>query len=567
MITNLFHQFGLEDEILKGLVDMGFEKPTEIQDRAIPYLLNNDRDLIALAHTGTGKTAAFGLPLLNKLEHTQKFTQALILSPTRELCLQICNDLKSFSKYLKKTNIVAVYGGAGIQGQIKNLQRGAQIVVGTPGRTLDLIKRKRLFVDTIKYCVLDEADEMMSMGFQESIQAILKSTPEEKQTVLLSATMPPEIKKIAQGYMHEPHEISVIDKVRSTSNVAHEFVKISGRKRYEALKRLADFHEDMFALVFCRTRRETQEIADKLAKDGYKADCIHGDLSQAQRNSAMNKFKNRTTRLLIATDVAARGIDVESLSYVINYRLPDSLDTYIHRSGRTGRADKSGICLSIIAPSEENRIRQLEKKLKRKFTPKKLPNHQELIGSRLKRYVEAIENAKIQDGLISQLLPELSERLGSFERNELIQRIMTIELNRHTGSSIETEDLNVTKSEEKKGKKKKKQKAIKESVKAKSKYKINVGKEEKLNQGELTTLLKQAISPDLPGLNIVDINQKSSIFQVNQGLDKIILRSLNGMKFRGRKIHVKLVGASPKRSNKSNAFARFSSRKRKKSGR
>jgi ATP-dependent RNA helicase DeaD len=361
-----FEELGLQDSLLRAIQDMGFETPSEVQEKAIPLLINEDVDVVALAQTGTGKTAAFGFPLIQKIDATNKTTQGLILSPTRELCLQITNELKNYSKY-ENINVVAIYGGASITDQAKQVKRGAQIVVATPGRMQDMINRRLVDISKIEYCILDEADEMLNMGFYEDITAILSHTPDEKNTWLFSATMPKEVSAIAKKFMHSPKEITVGSRNSGTDTVSHEFYAVSGRDRYLALKRLADANPDIFSVIFCRTKRDTQAVAEKLIEDGYNAAAIHGDLSQNQRDLVMKSFRSRQIQMLVATDVAARGIDVENITHVINYQLPDEVETYTHRSGRTGRAGKSGVSIVIVTKSEMRKIKSIELKIQQKF--------------------------------------------------------------------------------------------------------------------------------------------------------------------------------------------------------
>jgi ATP-dependent RNA helicase DeaD len=356
-----FRETGLKPEIISAIELMGFEKPTPIQEKTIPALLASDNDVLALAQTGTGKTAAFGLPVLNQIDLQENNVQALVLCPTRELCMQISKDIESFSANLKGLKTVAIYGGANITPQIKDLKAGAHIVVGTPGRTLDLIKRKALKIGKIDWLVLDEADEMLNMGFQEDLDAILSTSPDKKQVLLFSATMPKEIQQIAGKYMKHTVEISVGERNSGAENVRHEYYMVHARDRYAALKRIADIYPSIYGIIFCRTRQETKDVADKLISDGYNADALHGDLSQAQRDHVMNRFRNRNLQLLVATDVAARGLDVNDLSHVINYNLPDDLEAYVHRSGRTGRAGKKGLSVSIIHSREKGKIKDLQK--------------------------------------------------------------------------------------------------------------------------------------------------------------------------------------------------------------
>lgn len=349
---NKFEQLGLNEQLLNAIKDMGFETPSEVQEKAIPVLLAQDTDMVALAQTGTGKTAAFGFPLIQKIDISSRKTQGLILSPTRELCLQIANELKNYSKYTKGLNVVAIYGGASITEQAREVKRGAQIIVATPGRMQDMVNREMVDITNINYCILDEADEMLNMGFYEDITAILSHTPSEKNTWLFSATMPREVASIAKEFMRQPVEITVGSKNQGSDTVRHEYYLVNGRDRYEALKRLADANPDIFSVVFCRTKRDTQSVAEKLIEDGYNAAALHGDLSQNQRDLVMKAFRNRQIQMLVATDVAARGIDVDDVTHVINYQLPDEIETYTHRSGRTGRAGKSGISMVILPKSE-----------------------------------------------------------------------------------------------------------------------------------------------------------------------------------------------------------------------
>ena len=373
-----FQEMGINPLILKAISELGFEKPTEIQEKTIPHLLKEKNDLVALAQTGTGKTAAFGLPILEQINLESKLTQALILSPTRELCIQISNDIKTYSKYIPNLKTATIYGGASAEKQIGDLNKGCQIVVGTPGRVLDLIKRKKLKVGHIEYLVLDEADEMLDMGFKDELDAILEGTPESRQTLLFSATMPKEIMKIANKYMSNAEEISIGEKNIGAENVNHNYYLAKARDRYKVLKRIIDSHPKIYSIVFCRTRRDTKEVADKLIENGYNAEALHGDLSQAQRDYVMNRFRTKHMQILVATDVAARGLDVNDLTHIINYNIPDEPKIYIHRSGRTGRAGKTGTSLSLIHSRELFRLREIEKTLGKKITRKQVPSGKEI---------------------------------------------------------------------------------------------------------------------------------------------------------------------------------------------
>ncbi len=436
-----FKSLGLSDEILQSIALLGFETPTPIQEQTIPILLENENDLIGLAQTGTGKTAAFGLPIIQKIT-SSKDTQALILSPTRELALQIANDLKAYSKNSDKINIVAVYGGASAEAQISELRRGAQIVVGTPGRTLDLINRKKLLVNNVRYLVLDEADEMLTMGFKDDLDGILAGTPKEKQTLLFSATMPSEIVRISKTYMNNPTEISVGKRNEGADNIEHLYYEVHARDRYEALKRISDMNPNIYGIVFCRTRMETKDIADKLMQDGYNADALHGDLSQAQRDHVMGRFRSRHLQLLVATDVAARGLDVNDLTHIINFNLPDEDEVYIHRSGRTGRAGKSGVSLSILHMREKHKLRAIEKKIGKPFQKLAVPSGQEICEKQLFNLIDKFQHVEVNDSQIEPYLEVIYEKLQSLDREELIKRFVSVEFNRFLDYYKNARDLN-----------------------------------------------------------------------------------------------------------------------------
>ena len=403
---NKFEQLGLNESLLKAINDLGFENPSEVQEKAIPLLLEKDTDIVALAQTGTGKTAAFGFPLIQKIDPENRATQALILSPTRELCLQITNEIKLYSKYVKGIHTVAVYGGASITEQAREVKRGAQIIVATPGRMQDMINRGLVNISKIDYCILDEADEMLNMGFYDDIVNILSTSPDDKSTWLFSATMPQEVARIAKEFMRKPLEITVGHKNSGSSTVSHEFYLVNARDRYEALKRLADANPDIFSVIFCRTKRDTQAVAEKLIEDGYNAAALHGDLSQAQRDTVMKSFRNRQIQMLVATDVAARGIDVDNVTHVINYQLPDEIETYNHRSGRTGRAGKLGTSIVIITKSELRKISAIERIIKQKFEEKSIPSGIEICEIQLFHLANKIKDVEI-DHEIDSYLPAI----------------------------------------------------------------------------------------------------------------------------------------------------------------
>lgn len=545
--------------MLKSLDKIGFVNPTPIQAQSIPHLLHNENDLIGLAQTGTGKTAAFSLPILQQIDTKDNRVQALILSPTRELCLQICRDIETFSDK-QKVKTLAVYGGSNIREQIKALKSGVHLVVGTPGRTLDLIERKRLVVQDIQYLVLDEADEMLSMGFQESLDQILATTPDEKQTILFSATMPKEIRKISKKYMNDPYEISVISETKTTSNVDHEYYITSEKNRYAALKRLADYNHNMYGIVFCRTRRETQKVADKLMQDGYNSDSLHGDLSQAQRDKVMDRFRNKNLQMLVATDVAARGIDVNDLTHVINYNLPDSLETYVHRSGRTGRANNRGICITIISKKEGGRIRRLEQMLERSFSLKRIPEGKEIYKNKLGQHIDRFLDVKFDKAEMQDMLDEIYLRLEAYSKEEVVDRFVAIEFNRYFDYYKNSGDLN--ESEDRSGKRSGDGKSKRRKGKREgnfSRFFVTAGKEHKVNKGELLTFINQSLPGKRLDIGDLEIKKSFSYFEIEAGHEELVLDNMNGVKFRGKKIKVELAkpekgrgSRSHKRKSKSN---------------
>jgi len=425
-----FIDLGLCPELLAAIGKLGFETPTPVQGEVIPFLLENECDMVALAQTGTGKTAAFGLPILERLEVDRAAPQALILCPTRELCMQIARDLQRFASRIPKVKVLAVYGGADIKPQLAALERGVQIIVATPGRMLDILRRKRADFSSIERVVLDEADEMLNMGFEEDIEAILSDVPDLAKTLLFSATMPKEVAKIARNYMENPHEITVGTRNAGAENVRHEVVVVHAKDRYNALRRIVDFHPRMYGIVFCRTRQETQQVADHLGKDGYNAAPLHGDLSQQQRDQVMKKFRDRHLQVLVATDVAARGLDVNELTHVVNYNLPDDLNAYTHRSGRTGRAGKEGTSISIIHMREHYKIKRIEKGMGRKFIQQLVPTGGEIARVRLMNLAEHVRDHKAGPGLIDATLSDMCATLEEFSKEELIRRFASIDLHR-----------------------------------------------------------------------------------------------------------------------------------------
>jgi ATP-dependent RNA helicase DeaD len=442
-MNNPFLELGIRHDIVNAISDLGFQSPTPIQEASIPVLLSGSNDFVGLAQTGTGKTAAFGLPLLELVDFEENTPQALVLCPTRELCLQIANDLKNFSKNLKNVNVVAVYGGASIGDQLRSIKRGVQIVVATPGRMLDIIGRNAIDFSNIQYVVLDEADEMLNMGFQEDINEILSTTPEEKKTWLFSATMPPEVRRIAKNYMTDPHELTMGKQNTGNANIEHEYYIVRARDKYAAFKRIVDFNPEIFGIVFCRTKIETQEIAEALIKDGYNADSLHGDLSQQQRDKVMKRYRERNLQLLIATDVAARGIDVNDVTHVINYSLPDEIENYTHRSGRTARAGKTGVSIAIINSKEIGKIRQIEKVIGKRFNKAEIPTGFDVCEKQLFGLIHKVHNVEVNEQQIEQYLPRIMDEFADLSKEEIIKRFASIEFNSFLDYYKDAPDLNV----------------------------------------------------------------------------------------------------------------------------
>ena len=438
-----FQEMGLKKEVLSALSEMGFEQPTSIQAKAIPQIIGSKQDLIGRAQTGTGKTGAFGIPILNNLDLKSEHVQALILCPTRELCLQITKEVQNFAKNLPNVKVVPVYGGSSMDTQVFALKNKAQIVVATPGRALDLVNRKKLKLEQLQWLVLDEADEMLSMGFKDDMDAILATTPPEKQTLLFSATLPHEIMRIVKTYMNDPMEIAAEKVQTGADNVTHHYYEVQAKDRYVAIKRILDSHPDIYAIVFCRTRAETKEIAEKLSADGYNSDALHGDLSQQQREYTMSRFRSKTLQLLIATDVAARGLDVNDLTHVINYNLPDDPDVYIHRSGRTGRAHRKGVSITIIHSREHNRLRDLERRIGKPFEKKLVPTGKEICEKQLYHLVDKVENVEVDESQIKDYLPVIFSKLSWLDRDELIKRFMSIEFNQFLSYYKDSRDINL----------------------------------------------------------------------------------------------------------------------------
>jgi ATP-dependent RNA helicase DeaD len=524
-----FEDLGLGENSLKAIKDMGFVTPSEVQEKAIPLLLENETDIVSLAQTGTGKTAAFGFPLVEKVDAESRTTQGLILSPTRELCLQITNELKNYSKYVKGLNVVAVYGGASIQDQARAIKRGAQIIVATPGRMGDMIRRGMVDIRKIDVCVLDEADEMLNMGFYEDITEILSDTPDEKNTWLFSATMPREVSTIAKKFMYDPMEITVGTKNSGNKNVSHEYYQVSGRDRYSALKRLADANPGIFSVIFCRTKRDTQAVAEKLIEDGYSAGAIHGDLSQNQRDLVMKSFRNKQIQMLVATDVAARGIDVNDITHVVNYQLPDEIETYTHRSGRTGRAGKSGVSMVIVTRSEMRKIKSLERILKTDFIKKDIPSGKEICEIQLFHLVNNVKNTEINPD-IETYLPQLNESLEELTKEELIQKFFSVEFTRFSNYYKKSRDI---KSDEERSKR---ETAADGSVR----YFINVGEKDGYDWMRLKDFLKETLELGRDDVFKVDCKESFSFFNTDEAHKEKIMDFFKDFKVDGRFVNVEV---------------------------
>lgn len=540
-----FEQTGLKPELLSAISEMGFEQPTPIQEKTIPHLINNKNDLIALAQTGTGKTAAFGLPVLHNCDVTKKDIQALVLCPTRELCLQISRDLEAFSKNLRGFKNIAVYGGADINKQIRELRSGGQVVVGTPGRVHDLIRRKVLNVSQIRWMVLDEADEMLNMGFKEELDAILAETPAIKQTLLFSATMPREISNMTSKYLHSPEEISVGRKNEGAANVEHHYYVVQAKDKYATLKRVADNYPNCYAIVFCRTRMETRDVAEKLMEDGYNADALHGDLSQAQRDYVMNRFRTGQLQMLVATDVAARGLDVNNLSHVINYSLPDDPEAYIHRSGRTGRAGRSGISVSILHMRETGKLRHIEKIFNKRFERKDVPGGEEICEVQLMHLAEKVAQVEVNDSKIDPYMPAIMAKFEGLSSEEILKRFVSAEFNRFLAYYKNAPDLNVRGQERKGGDKRGRRgdrgNDYNDNGMSFSRLFINAGKKQNLNASRLLGLINEHSKRKNVEIGKIDIQRKFSFFEIDSRFEKELIQSMNQSSLDGHSLEVDRV--------------------------
>ena len=532
---NKFEQLGLNESLLLAIKDLGFENPSEVQEKAIPVLLEQNTDLVALAQTGTGKTAAFGFPLIQKIDAENRNTQALILSPTRELCLQITNEIKLYSKYIKGLHTVAVYGGASITEQAREVKRGAQIIVATPGRMQDMINRGLVNIKNIDFCILDEADEMLNMGFYEDICSILSDTPDEKNTWLFSATMPAEVARIAKQFMSSPVEITVGSKNSGSATVSHEYYCVNARDRYEALKRLADANPDIFSVVFCRTKRDTQAVAEKLIEDGYNAAALHGDLSQAQRDGVMKSFRGRQIQMLVATDVAARGIDVDNITHVVNYQLPDEIETYNHRSGRTGRAGKLGTSIVIITKSEIRKIHSIERIIQQKFEEKTIPSGIEICEIQLLHLANKIKDTEV-DHEIDNYLPAINEVLDGLSKEELIKKMVSVEFNRFINYYKSKRDLSGERGNDRERSSEPREIRAGDPVR----YFINIGARDDFDWMQLKDFIKETLDLGRDDVFKVDVKEGFSFFNTDGEHTDKVMSVLNGYDMNGRRINVEI---------------------------
>ena len=552
-----FEELGVSQEIRKAIEEMGYENPMPVQEEVIPYLLGNGNDVVALAQTGTGKTAAFGLPLIQKIDVKNCVPQALVLCPTRELCLQIAGDLTDYSKYITDLKILPVYGGSSIDSQIRSMKRGVHIIVATPGRLIDLMERKVARLETVRNVVMDEADEMLNMGFTDSINTILENVPKDRNTLMFSATMSPEIARIAKTYLHDAKEITIGTKNEGSKNVNHVAYIVHAKDKYLALKRVVDFYPQIYGIVFCRTRKETQEIADKLIQDGYSADSLHGELSQAQRDLVMQKFRQRHLQLLVATDVAARGLDVDSLTHVINYGLPDDIESYTHRSGRTGRAGKTGISIAIINLREKGKMREIERIIKKKFEVSELPTGKEICEQQLIKVIDDIEKVKVSEEEIETFLPGVYRKLDWLSKEDLIKRVVSLEFNRFldyykNAPEIEQPKANDKKAETKESRKGDKEKVGRKAEKGYTRLFLNLGKTDGFYTNQIIDLVNRNLTKERIQIGRIDLMQNFSFFEVIQEQAPQVIKALNKVVLSGgRKVCVEIAGENTGKSDKS----------------
>ena len=540
-----FAELGVEPKLLQAIQEMGFELPMPIQEMVIPHLLNKEGDVVGLAQTGTGKTAAFGLPVLQRIDVDREVPQALIIAPTRELCLQIAGDLADFAKYIEGLRILPVYGGSSIESQIKALRRGVQVIVATPGRLIDLINRKVVDLHDVHTVILDEADEMLNMGFLDDIKEILTHVPVERKMLMFSATMPKEIAEIAKNFMHDPVEFVAGQRNEGAKNVRHIYYMVKAHDKYLALKRVADNNPDIYGIIFCRTRKETQEVADKLIADGYNADCLHGDLSQAQRDMAMRKFRDHVTQLLVATDVAARGLDVDDLTHVINYGLPEDTAVYTHRSGRTGRAGKTGVSVAIIHSREKGRLREIEKKIGKEFEYRKVPTPEHIIEKQLYNLADRLERVEVNESEIAKYLPGVSKKLEWLSGEDLLKRLLSLEFNRLLAyyQNMPDIDLNANDKGEKGDKKAKRDRDDRSAERGMERIYVNVGKRQGFYPGNLMEIVNSNVEGSKPDIGRIDLLPDYTLFDVRQADARRVIGALKGAEFFGHRLYAEQAQA------------------------
>ncbi|HEX6334353.1 MAG TPA: DEAD/DEAH box helicase [Flavisolibacter sp.] len=541
-----FEDLGLQEQLLKSIHELGFTQPTPIQEKAIPVLLAGTRDLIGLAQTGTGKTAAFGLPLLQLIHAKERHPQALIICPTRELCLQIVNDITNYKKYVTGVNVVAVYGGASISMQIRDIRRGVQIVVATPGRLIDLIERKAINLEEIKYVVLDEADEMLNMGFQEDIEFILQNTPRRDSTWLFSATMPPEIRKVSKQYMDTPAEITVGKMNTGNKNIDHQFYVTSAGHRFEALKRLIDFHPGMYGIIFTRTKADAQEISEKLTREGYDIEPLHGDLTQQQRNKVMGQFREKSLQLLIATDVAARGIDVQGISHVINYELPDDVEVYTHRSGRTGRAGKTGVCMSIVHSREIGKLRQIERMVQAPFHKLEIPSGKDVCRKQFYYFIDKLLAADISHGDYETYMPMLQDKFADVSKEEILKRVAAMEFDRFLKYYENAEDLNIRERDRRERADSRGDREHRDTRGRRfggesgnfTKLFVNLGSKDGFYKASFLQFILDLSELKKDVLGRIDMKEMNSWVEVEKRSADKMIRAIDGKKYKGRRIRM-----------------------------
>jgi ATP-dependent RNA helicase DeaD len=534
-----FEELGLRSEVLKSLTELGFEAPTPIQEKAIPYLMQEDCDFVGLAQTGTGKTAAFGLPLINNIDTKARLPQGLIICPTRELCLQIAKDLNVFAKYLD-CNITAVYGGTDIRKQITDIKKGTSIIVATPGRLVDLMNRKVIQLSQVRYVVLDEADEMLNMGFKEDIDAVLETTPIDKNVWLFSATMPAEVARIAKTYMHDPLEVSIGHKNQSNENIDHIYYMVKERDRYEAVKRLIDFNPSIYGLIFCRTKNETATVAEKLGREGYNAEPLHGDLTQAMRDRVMDRFRSKELQILVATDVAARGLDIDNITHVINYNLPDDIENYTHRSGRTARAGKKGESLVLINGREIGKIKAIERQMRTTFTVGEIPNAEEICEIQLMKLINKTIATEVKEDDIAKFMPQILEAFESLSKEDIIKRFVSTEFNRFINYYDRAGDLNAAARDDRSGERKgvKSDRAREEG---KTRFFVSLGRRDGLNPGALLRIVCDATGLKSAAVGRIDLMTSYSFFEADQEHTEKILKNVNGTDFEGHQVSIEVT--------------------------